>query len=173
MTRKPANDKEVVGPDGGNSSSSGGIVVDNRNVALAEDVLDRGSRVTKTARCREGRWRVTEGLVMKNDKPLRVIEVAIGEEMVSCHNIRCCSCNTVALLVETNHDTKVDDVGLSVMNVEGVLNLNGSDSDLPSNPGARTITNRNGVDGSPAKGSGSRRDSVDSKIRINVLGLNT
>ena len=63
------------------------------------------------------------GLVVENNKSVRVVEVSVGEDVVGVHDVGSKSGSSVALLVEDKHETKVDNVSLSVMDVESVLDL--------------------------------------------------
>lgn len=111
--------------------------------------------------------------VNKDDEPLCIVEVAIGHESIGIHDVRSSCSSSVTLLVKNKHEPEVDDVRLGVMDVQGVLDLDGGEDDLPANSATGTISNGDLIDSSPAKGIGGVGNTIDGEGGVNKLGLDT
>lgn len=155
-TIEVADHDDVVRPDSGESSCSGGVVKDDGDVALAIHLLELGSLESHGSCGREGGGGEANELVMEDDESVRVVEVAVGESRVDIHDVNVGRGCSVALFVEHKHESHVHSVRLSVMNIQLIHCLNGGDGDLSSNATGRTISNRDRVDGgqSPRGSSG-------------------
>jgi len=147
LAKNPGEDEDVVGSDGCNDSTRRRVVVGDRDVALPVDALDSRTLVAHVSCLRESRGGVPDCFVVEDDEPFGVVKIAIGEDVIAIHDIgRSRSCS-VTLLVKHNHETKIDRILLSVVDVESVLNLDGGDSDGPPDSRTGTITNGDLVQG--------------------------
>jgi len=163
---------EVVGSNSGESSSGGGVVVGDWDVALSVHLLElRSNEPDGTSSRKEVRSEPDE-LVMEDDESLRVVEVAVGKRRVVVHDVKVGGSGTVALLVQDEHATKVDVVSLGVMDIELIHSLDGGDGDGPSNTTRRTITNRDLVETDETPRS-VVCDTVDVGLNVKVLALDT
>jgi len=135
------NANEVVGSNGSKSTGSGSIVVGDGNVALLVHHLELWSNVPSVS-SNDGTGSEPDELVVQDDESLRVVKVAVGKSRVVVHDVSVGRSGTVALLVQNEHETEVDSVGLSVVNIELIHSLDGSDGDGSSNATRRTIANR-------------------------------
>jgi len=171
-TVKVSHDKDVVGTDCGESSRGRRIVKDNWDVALPVNLDEGGSREAHTACSREGTGSVSDELVVEDDEPVRIVQVPVGEGRVRVHEVDVGRSSAIALFIQDDHETHVDDVSLRVVEIEVVHELDGSEGDRSPNPSRGTITDRNLVDGgeSPRDSTWEGRE-VEGDVR--VLRLDT
>jgi len=172
MSLQPTEDEDVVRSDGGDGSGGGSLIVGDWNVALAIEGLDGGTRVVGVGPVGDGR-RVALSLVVEDDKPVGVVEVAEGKDVVGIHDHGWSCCSAVALLIKDEHGSEEDSILLSLVNVKTILELDGSEDDLPSNPCTGPIALRDAAEGVPAESSKAGGNGVLGEVCIQELGFNS
>lgn len=91
------------------------------------------------------------GFVVEDNKPVRVVQVSVGQNVIRVHQHSWSRCCSVALFVEDKHASEIDSIGLVFVHVKVVHELDGGDCHGPADASAGTIALRDLIERLPAK----------------------
>lgn len=113
------------------------------------------------------------GFVVKDNEPVRVVQVSVGQDVIRVHQHSWSRCCSVALFVEDKHASEIDSIGLGFVDVKMVHELDRGDCHRPADASAGAITLRDLIERLPAKARCSCVDVVVSEIEIEELRFNS